>query len=396
MSGRTHAGERSRFCFRHVGIAGLLASVLAGCAPDHRICLREFLDRQRTAAALVAGGEHRAEIALPATVLGPYRVGPGDVLGISMAGPQQGLIPVFQARVDRNGFVILPVIGQVKVLDLELQDVDEAIRSAYVPRVYGEVVVNTQLLNPETTNVLVHGAITLPGLVKLRHTERNMLHAIVGAGGVNALASGRATLRRLRNPEVTATFDLTDPVQLQEALAIAPLENGDIVNVEAAQPNQIYVGGLVVRSGPQLYPTGTRVSVLQVVAGASGLRTDVTPCEGTLVRRQTDGTDVHVKLDLNRIARGDDPNFDLLPGDILWVPETLQTKVQDWVNRNIFFRAGVSINYSVSGIEFMNRNNLQGAGGSGGSRGGLQDSFDPFGFLQQNQLLNNINSRPTP
>ncbi|MBI1825582.1 MAG: hypothetical protein HYR83_04275 [Planctomycetes bacterium] len=208
---------------------------------------------------------------------------------------------------------------------------------------------------------------TTPGLVKLRHNERSMLFAIVGAGGVSVNASGKAQLRRLRQPDVPSTFDLTDPVQLREALAVAPLNNGDIITVEAAQPNEVFVGGLVYRPSPQNYPAGTRVSILQAIAAASGLRTDIFPKEGTLVRRMPDGNDVHVKLDLNRIARGDDPNIDLAPGDILWVPETWQTRVQEWVNRNIFLRAGVSVNYSVTGLEYMNRTSQQSGGGNNNS-----------------------------
>jgi len=380
-------------------LAGISMGAFAGCAHDRRIPLHQFLDQQRALAPQqVVNPDARsaaaAEVEVPENAMGPYRVGPGDTLGIAFAGPQVGLMPVFQVRVDRNGMIELPVVGPVNVLDKELEDVDTVIREAYVPRVYSEVTVNAQLIAPEATNVLVVGAVTTPGLVKLRHNERNMLFAIVGAGGISVNASGKAKLRRLREPDVPSTFDLTDPVQLREALAIAPLNNGDIITVEAAQPNEIFVGGLVYRSSPQSYPAGTRVSVLQAIAAASGLRTDVYPKEGTLVRRMPDGNDVHVKLDLNRIARGDDPNIDLAPGDILWVPETWQTRVQEWVNRNIFLRAGVSVNYSVTGVEYFNRNNQQSGGGNNGNS--LQNSYDPFGFLNQNRILDSLNNRPSP
>jgi hypothetical protein len=91
------------------------------------------------------------------------------------------------------------------------------------------------------------------------------------------------------------------------------------------------------------------------------------------------------------MARGEDPNITLVAGDILWVPDTLGTRVQDFINRNIFMRAGVSVTYSVTGVEFLNRRELQGAGVSGND---LEDSFDPLGFLGRDQLLQDINSRP--
>jgi hypothetical protein len=102
-----------------------------------------------------------------------------------------------------------------------------------------------------------------------------------------------------------------------------------------------------------------------------------------------DGRDVYVKLRLNRLATGKDPNIALAAGDILWVPETLGTRVQDWINRNIYLRAGASVNYTVTGVEYMNRRSQQSRRGGGN----LEDSFDPFGFLNRASLLNTINQR---
>jgi hypothetical protein len=104
-----------------------------------------------------------------------------------------------------------------------------------------------------------------------------------------------------------------------------------------------------------------------------------------------DGTDAHVRLDLARIATGEDPNIVLAAGDILWVPETLETVVQNWVNRNIFVRAGVSVNYNVTGIEFLNRAGRQ-AGQTG--TGGLQDAFDPFGFISRGSGIQTLVNQP--
>jgi hypothetical protein len=188
------------------------------------------------------------------------------------------------------------------------------------------------------------------------------------------------------------TIDLTDPVSLKEALAMAPLEDGDIITVHSRTPNMVFVGGLVQRSAPQQYPPGTGVTVLQAIAGAQGLRTDVTPTEGTLIRRMADGRDVMVKLPLDQIWRGEAPNITLAAGDILWVPPTFKTRVQDWANRNLFLRAGVSVVYNVSGIEFLNRQDQQSRALGGG--GDLQDSFDPLGFLNRNAALQTLSNRP--
>ncbi len=375
-------------------LAALVAALaLPGCHSDHRISLREFMERQQTA---ITSADEQVPPP-PAELdrqLGPYKVGPGDVMTITLIGTQAAVIPPVTVRIDRKGTIDLPIVGALPVGDLELEDVEERIRQAYVPKVYADAVVHAELASAEPTNVLVIGAVSVPGLVQLRRTERNMLYAIVGAGGASDAASGEATLQRIRRPSEIATYDLRNPVQLAEALALEPLETGDIVTVHAAASNTVYVGGLVNRSAPQIHPPGANITALQALAGANGVRTDVFPKEGTLIRRMSDGSDVHVKLDLKRMARGEDPNIVLAAGDILWVPDTWETRVQDFVNRNIFFRAGVSVNYNVTGVEFLNRRELQGS-----SRGGaqsLQDSFDPLGFLNRNTSLQNLVNRPPP
>jgi len=386
--GMMAAQQRTTWMFQ--AVAALLLAT--GCARDHRISLAQFLAMQESTGAAAEAAPVAEKPALDLTGhLGPYKVGPGDVLQVTLTrADQTALFPPILSRIDRKGEVDLPVVGAVRVGDMELEDVEDSVRAAYVPNVLTECVVHVELGTADTTNVLVIGAVGTPGLIPLRRTERNMLFAIVGAGGVSSAASGTASLRRIRNPGQVETVSLTDPIALNKALALAPLEAGDIVYVDAAKPNTIYVGGLVNRVGAQSSPVGVNMTVLQAIAAAGGLRTDVTPTDGTLTRRLPSGRDVQVKLDMQRIATGRDPNFDLLPGDILWVPDTFATRVEDFINQNLYLRAGVAVNYNVSGQEFLNRNNTQGANNN------LQDSFDPFGFLNQNNALQGINQQTRP
>lgn len=379
-----------------LGCMILIMCALVGCA-DHRISLADFLDMQQevrqTRVVTLSAAELEAARELLDRRLGPYRVGPSDVLTVTLTNvAETALFAPVLVRVDSKGEIDLPLVGALRVADMELEAVDDAIRNAYVPGIVKDAVVHVEVTTAESTNVMVKGAVTMPGLVALRRTERNLLFAIVGAGGASDLASGEVTLRRIRRPTEEITLDLSDPAELRAALALKPLEDGDIVNVRAAVPNTVLVGGLVNAPRPQAYPPGVEVSVLQAIAAAGGLRTDVFPREGTLIRRMPDGRDVHVKLALNRIADGRDPNILLAAGDILWVPETFGTRVQDFINRNFFLRAGVSVNYSVTGIEFLNRRSMQ----TSRLGGGLEDSFDPFGFLTRGTTLQSLSTQPLP
>jgi polysaccharide biosynthesis/export protein len=374
-----------------------------GCS-DNRIPLHQFLSSQEQPApqAPPAATEPAAAATTPPAAvsqdqyMGPYKTGPGDVLGVVIAGVEQtGGGASIQARVDREGNVDLPLAGKIQVAGLELQDVDKAIQAAYVPSVYRQASVHVELLKPEMTTVLVTGAVTTPGLIQLPRTQRNLLYAIAGAGGASQLSNGEVVLRRLRDPGQAISYNLRQPEQLQQALAMEPLHNGDVVIVTAAQPNAVFIGGLVMAPHVQVNPAGTQMNILQAIASAGGLRPDLTPSEMTLIRRMPDGKDVHVKLDVERIQKGKDPNINLAPGDILWVPDTLLTRAEDWVNRNIYLRAGFNFvtTYSVEGQSYMNGT----AARANSNNGNVQNTTDPLGFLSSQQQLNNIqNNLPAP
>jgi len=379
-------------------LGAALGSGVCGCA-DHRISQAEFLtllQEQPADAPAAAPAEDSAEVrALLDRELGPYRVGPSDVLAVILTEASEvPLIPMTHVRVDRNGEIDLPLVGAIKVAGLELEDVEDTIHGAFVPHVVKDATVHVELMAPDTTEVVVVGAVANPGLVLLRRTERDLLHAIVSAGGMYDVASGEATLRRLREPGTAVTMNLTEPEGLRRAMELDPLEDGDILTVHAAAPNTVFVGGLVNAPHPQTYPAGVDMTVLQALAAAGGLRTDVIPREATLIRRMPGGEDIHVKLNLDRITTGKDENLLLAAGDVLWVPHTVETRVQDWVNRNIFFRAGVSatagVNYNATGIEYLNSNARQEAFNL---QPNLEQSFDPLGFLQRNQALQQIGTQ---
>ncbi len=395
-----------RYVYPAVGVFILHASIVfvlgtMGCA-DHRMSLDEFLVfEQETQKKTDLPPATTQPIALPPEIveninkeLGPYRISHSDVLSVTITlGEEMSPTRPMFARVNRNGEIELPLAGRISVVGLELEDAEQAIRDAYVPKIYQEAVVHIELSSVDQTQVMVIGAVQQPGLVPLRQTERNLLYALVVAGGTTEAASGSVTLQRLRRPWEQVTMNLREPEQLRAALTLDPLEDGDIVTVEPATPNTVFVGGLVNAPRPQIYPPGVKVNVLQAIAASGGLRTDVTPREATLIRHLPDGRDIQVKLDMDRVSVGKDPNITLTAGDILWIPHTAETRIQDWVNRNIFFRAGVvataganyNASYNAYGVKYLNDAAEQqySNGYYGGSSGNLEDRFNPFGFLQQ-------------
>lgn len=406
-SRRAFLSMSARTCGRSAALACALIAALAGCA-DNRISIEEFVAMQQEMpprlaaveigvfdvdgepAATAPGLEHMTEEAVesrpaPVTVRAPYRLGPGDVLTVGLTGLNETVdVTPVQVRLNRNGEVVLPVAGMIKIGGMEIEDAEDAILDAYVPKYFRTLSVNIEVLQYEPTTVVVSGAALQPGLVSLRRSDRTLMHAVAAAGGLNPTASGRVRLKRLANEGQEITLNLLDPVELRAALSLEPLESGDIVTIEAAQPSAIYVGGLVNVPGQMAVPPGASLNLLQCLTAAGGLRTEVFPKEGTLIRRMPSGQDVHVKIDLDRLRNDPTyPNVQLAAGDVLVVPDTVGTMAMDWVNKNVFFRFGGTASYNVigtaTGVEYLNRREQQSSQNGGGST--LENSIDPIGFL---------------
>jgi protein involved in polysaccharide export with SLBB domain len=362
-------------------IAALFAALITGCISDHRMSVTElqYKEHELRAQAAPPPADEQTQQATQELInrqLGPYRLGPGDVLAVSVTELSSAapLAPI-PARVDRGGNIDLPTVGPVKVGGLELEDAEAAVKAAYVPNVFKDATVYVKLTEPQATRVVVTGAVTAPSVVQLPRTERNVLFAINGAGGLSDTSSGQVTLRRIRQPAEEVVIDIKNPDGLAAALAIEPLEDGDLLRVHAAMPNIIFVGGLVNAPQPQHYPAGVNVTVLQSLVGAGGLRMDLFPREATLIRRMPDGSDAHVRLDLLRIQSGQDPNIELAAGDVLWVPHTIETRIEEFLNRNVFLRGGAVVTYDVQGFEDLHSRF------DSRTAGNLEDTFDPFGFF---------------
>ncbi len=320
-----------------VGRLLLLPALLlpTACKSDNRISLADMMQREHALAEAPAVPIEHERLAL--TDFHPYQVGPRDVLGIQMTGLMDDRYAptVLQVRVHRDGTISLPVVGSIKVGGLDLGQVEQAIIDAHVPDVVTDMAVYVELAATENTTVLVLGAAAAPGLVKLAHNERNPLYAIASAGGFSTTSSGRVRLKPIRPERHELVFDFNDVNDVRRALSGPPLESGDVLTVEAAENAAVYVGGLVNRPGPILIPPDSTLSVVRAVTAAGGLRDYLDVKEATLVRKLTDGDQVHVKLDLGKMLVGRAPDLELKPGDVLQIAHTADTFVQEWFFQNV-------------------------------------------------------------
>ncbi len=304
-----------------------------GCT-DNRMSFSEFQELERESAAVEPVRVDPAVLGL--TELRPYSLGRGDILSISLLGLSGPYAETaVRARVHDDGRILLPLVGPLSVAGLTVAEVERRVYDAYVPQYVKDLTVFVELVGPETTTVVVVGATGQPGLVPLRSNERNILYAVARAGGFGPAGSGLVRVRPIDPDRPEETYDLADVNDLRRALTAPPLNSGDLVTVEPAPVSAIYVTGLLNAPGPIPVPKDGKLPISRAIAAAGGLVDFLEPQEATLWRRLPDGRQVRTRLVIADIMAGRAPDFDLLPGDLLEVPHTLDTRLRQWAAQNI-------------------------------------------------------------
>ncbi|MEM7064042.1 MAG: polysaccharide biosynthesis/export family protein [Cyanobacteria bacterium P01_B01_bin.77] len=211
-----------------------------------------------------------------------YRLGPGDGIFVSV---QRFPDLSFQATLDQQGNVILPIEGAVSLEGLTLNQAENRVRAVYNqyvvlaevrslglantlqnlpyqeaelrlnqriapsyqalrannPRQYGVPDVTLTLTAQRGVEVIMLGEIERPGLYPLA-TPR-VTAALLAAGGARSTADLREIRiqRRLPNNRVIeTTLDLYTPVRDGVPLPEERLENGDVVIISRLDPAQAY------------------------------------------------------------------------------------------------------------------------------------------------------------
>lgn len=152
---------------------------------------------------------------LTATTNGEERLGPGDLLNVTIPGlfaNQGSVLPTIQVSVTNTGEVFLPLVGPVQVGGLDLTAVQKRINNAYVPQYLKDARVTAVVAERGTVTICVLGSVVNPGIYTLPRSSCDAAHALAAAGGLNPEADDvieihRRELPRLQDVNSTPVLD---------------------------------------------------------------------------------------------------------------------------------------------------------------------------------------------
>ncbi|WP_324669260.1 SLBB domain-containing protein [Geochorda subterranea] len=275
----------------------------------------------------------------------PYRLGPGDVLEISVWG-QPDLRAVVEVRPD--GYVSFPLAGDVLAEGVSPAELAQSITERLEGYIRSpQVTVIVQRFR--TIRVQALGAVRQPGTYALPPgaTVTQLLGAAAGLTE-EADPSGAVLSRRTASGAIQQ-----HPVDVEGLLdgrvgEVWALQDGDVLFVPRGRPALVI--GEVRQPGAYMVRPGMRV--LDLLAAAGGLTPQAAGEAATLTRATPDGRQEVLPLDLPELLRRPDSahNVAVRAGDLLVVPTAGHLAVLGEVRRpgTVRHRSGMTVSEALA------------------------------------------------
>lgn len=263
-----------------------------------------------------------------------YRLGAGDLLVLVITGDVE---IVHNLEVTRDGFILIPQVGQLYVASLTMAQLRVALRqrlgASYSGIRAGSSRFDVTIARLRTNQVYVVGEVMQPGAYQLASVA-TVLNALYAAGGPTERATLR-TVRVQRGGQVATTFDLYDYLLRGEVQSDVPLEMGDVVFV-GVHGVRATVRGAVVR--PAIYELAPGQTLRELMAAAGGFRPEAALRRIAISRilppgaRGAAGPDrIVIDVPVEQVVAGEAPGMAIEAGDevmVFEVPPARRAEVQ--------------------------------------------------------------------
>lgn len=250
-----------------------------------------------------------------------YKIGPKDLLDISVFGLEE-LNKI--VRVSEEGKITLPLLGEVEVEGLTKTELEKKLSQLLEEEYLQNPQVTVFIKDYQSKRVSVLGAVEEPGPYELLGRQ-TLLQLISQAGGLTEEAGDEIiVIRQLQDGTSNALkISIDDLILKGDANLNIPLEPNDIINIPAIKIVFIYVFGQVRRPGAIEVRKSNIPTLLQVIAQAGGFSERASKGGVLIKRRDKDGKEQQIKVNVKDIIKGKKKDIQLLENDVVYVPETI-------------------------------------------------------------------------
>ncbi|MFT4268273.1 MAG: polysaccharide biosynthesis/export family protein [Xenophilus sp.] len=262
----------------------------------------------------------------------PYRIGPGDVLGITVydhpeltssfippttVADPASVAPAPGFVVSDTGQMSFPYVGLFKAEGMTAQEVENRLKHD-LARVYKNPEVSVRIQAFRSRRVFVEGEVRTPGLQVFTDIPMTLPEVISRAGGI--LSTGDRSAVMLTRGGASTMVDMVGMAEAGLDPTRIPLQSGDIVFVRSREERKVIVAGEVVKPSAVLMRNG-RLSLGDALGEVGGVDLGTAnPRQIYVVRNEPAGGQKIFHLDArtpSSLALAD--GFDLAPKDLVYV-----------------------------------------------------------------------------
>ena len=265
-----------------------------------------------------------------------YVLGPGDEITVHQPNAEE--LDNLAARIDDMGYATLPLVGKVQVGGLTVDKAQALIASRLTEwLVHPNPIISIAEYRSQPVSVV--GEVTNPGVIQLQG-QKTLLETLSLAGGLRPDAGDYVEItRELKYGPVPAGHESIDSGHQFSIsrINITDLMNGrnptdnviifphDVVAVPRGE--MIYVAGDVHKPGSFPLTANGGISVLQAISLAEGLGPAARPKNAKILRPTPEGKDKQeIPVNISQIMSGKAEDFELMPRDILFIPDSTSKK----------------------------------------------------------------------
>ncbi|PLX81389.1 MAG: periplasmic polysaccharide biosynthesis/export protein [Desulfuromonas sp.] len=240
-----------------------------------------------------------------------YQIGPGDLLQVTVFDHDELTSKI---RVDEQGRIQLPLIGQVHVDGLDTSHISEKLVTLFADGYLVNPQVSIRVDEYRSRKVIVVGQVGRPGLFELSGPT-TLLELISKIGGLTKDAGDNITINRKKvggdhpSDEEILEINIRQLLEEGDTSIDVQLKDGDSVFVPKA--SIAYVTGEVKR--PDSYKIDEGETVIMLITKAGGFTPIASQSRVRIIRTIDGEENVMERVPLN---------LPVLPDDVIVVPES--------------------------------------------------------------------------
>lgn len=300
------------------------ALLLAGCAaappaPTQAVSAEAFQEQIDSEARVADLNEELLSLAVESgTGGGLYRVGPEDQIKIEFFG-----VPELsrEYRVDGRGNIMMPLIGQVAVAGLTLDEIEQTVAAKYGESYLRSPQASARVTEYRSQQFTIVGAVANPRVYSVSR-QTSLIEALAMAGGVTVDAGDVIHLTdRVRNPENGQLQTRSMLLAVDDLMRDAAQNNvvlGETALINVPRGGFVFVEGAVNRPGGVTLRGD--ITVLKAIAEAGGMKFEADRSAVRVLRRDAaTGEWNHLNVNYGEIRDNPAQDMPLRNGDVVVV-----------------------------------------------------------------------------